>query len=283
MADSSQGAGSPQQLVYWWEPRGDERVFDLAGWPEEALALVRASLDEDGMAHRWEAGTLVVDAAQREDAAALLDDVVAASMPRLDGDSDRTAYDLADWPDYEVEVLLGALEDGGILHEWTEDGELLVYEADEARVDELFERLDLRGPDPGIELDGEVLTDLLTNLFVAADKLSEDADDADAIIAAHNAILEVQQLAVPYGMNPDSWQVLVADAAELRRLIEAEAGGSEVRTGRPEDARGADAADADDDAADDGQDADNDGVELTGNAAIEAVAGRVSDRLRRLL
>lgn len=282
MADSSQGAGSPQQLVYWWEPRGDERVFDLAGWPEEALALVRASLDEDGMAHRWEAGTLVVDAAQREDAAALLDDVVAASMPRLDGDSDRTAYDLADWPDYEVEVLLGALEDGGILHEWTEDGELLVYEADEARVDELFERLDLRGPDPGIELDGEVLTDLLTNLFVAADKLSEDADDADAIIAAHNAILEVQQLAVPYGMNPDSWQVLVADAAELRRLIEAEAGGSEVRTGRPEDARGVDAA-ADDDAADDGQDADNDGVELTGNAAIEAVAGRVSDRLRRLL
>lgn len=282
MADSSQGAGSPQQLVYWWEPRGDERVFDLAGWPEEALALVRASLDEDGMAHRWEAGTLVVDAAQREDAAALLDDVVAASMPRLDGDSDRTAYDLADWPDYEVEVLLGALEDGGILHEWTEEGELLVYEADEARVDELFERLDLRGPDPGIELDGEVLTDLLTNLFVAADKLSEDADDADAIIAAHNAILEVQQLAVPYGMNPDSWQVLVADAAELRRLIEAEAGGSEVRTGRPEDARGVDAA-ADDDAADDGQDADGDGVELTGNAAIEAVAGRVSDRLRRLL
>lgn len=282
MADSSQGAGSPQQLVYWWEPRGDERVFDLAGWPEEALALVRASLDEDGMAHRWEAGTLVVDAAQREDAAALLDDVVAASMPRLDGDSDRTAYDLADWPDYEVEVLLGALEDGGILHEWTEEGELLVYEADEARVDELFERLDLRGPDPGIELDGEVLTDLLTNLFVATDKLSEDADDADAIIAAHNAILEVQQLAVPYGMNPDSWQVLVADAAELRRLIEAEAGGSEVRTGRPEDARGVDAA-ADDDAADDGQDADGDGVELTGNAAIEAVAGRVSDRLRRLL
>ncbi len=279
MADSSQGAGSPQQLVYWWEPRGDERVFDLAGWPEEALALVRASLDEDAMAHRWEASTFVVDAAQREDAAALLDDVVAASMPRLDGDSDRTAYDLADWPDYEVEVLLGALEDGGILHEWTEEGELLVHEADEARVDELFERLDLRGPDPGIELDGEVLTELLTNLFVAADKLSEDADDADAIIAAHNAILEVQQLAVPYGMNPDSWQALVADASELRSLIETEAGGAEARTGRPEDAHG----DDDDDDGDGDGDDDGDDVELTGDAAITAVAGRVSDRLRRLL
>ena len=39
-------------------------------------------------------------------------DVYAAG--RLDADSDRTAYDLADWPDYELEVLAGALEDEGI-------------------------------------------------------------------------------------------------------------------------------------------------------------------------
>lgn len=277
MADSSQGAGSPQPLVYWWQPQGRERLFDLSGWPEEALGVLRSSLEQDGLAHSWQDGKLVVDAAHREAVAALLDDIVAASIPRLDSESDRTAYDLGDWPDYEIEVLIGALEEAGIVHEWTDDGELLVYEADEVRVDELFDSLDLRGPDPGIELDGEALTDLLTDLFVAADKLAHDAGDANALIAAHNAILEVAQLAVPYGMNPDLWQALGADAAELRRRIEVEAGATDGRAGLREPALGAD-ADADADDAGSGT-----GVQLDGDAAIEALAARVSDRLRRLL
>jgi len=295
MADPSQGAASPQPLVYWWAPRGKERVFDLAGWPDEARAALQALLDAEDTPHRWEGSDLVVDAAQRDDVTALLDAVVEASLPRLDADSDRTAYDLADWPDYELEVLAGALEDEGILHEWTEDGELLVHEVDEARVDELFERLDLRGPDPGIELDGEALTGLLTTLFVAADRLTDDADDADAVLDAHAAILEVSQLAVPYGMNPDGWQVLVADAAELRRLIEADAGGTSVRTGDPRDPAGDDGADGEAvaDAVDSDGDVDEDvdgngplgggSTELFGDDAIKAVAGRVRDHLRRLL
>jgi len=280
MADESQASGS-QALVYWWQPRGSERVFDLAGWPAEALAMVQALLDEDGMEHRWEDGALVVDAARRDDAAGLLDEVVAASMPHLDADSDRTAYDLAGWPDYELELLRDALDGTDILYEWTEDGELLVYEADEERVDELFERLDLRGPDPGIELDGEALSDLLTTLFVASGNLADDPDDADAVLATHNAVLELEQLAVPYGMNPDGWQVLVADAVELRRLIEAEAGGDDVRTGRPEDATGEPGGDGDEDG--DGGGEEGERVELFGDDAIVAVASRVRDRLRRLL
>lgn len=252
--------------------------------------MAKALIEEDGLDHSWEGASIVVDAAHRDDVAGLLDEVVAASMPRLDGDSDRTAYDLSDWPDYEVEVLVGALEDEGILHEWTEEGELLVYEADEARVDELFERLDLRGPDPGVELEGEALSSLLTTLFMAAGTLADDPDDADAILSAHRSIQEVEQLAVPYGMNPDGWQVLVADATALRRLIESEAGGNtEVEPRRGEvgaetlgEADGLDDADgADGDAAADGDE--DDAVELFGDDAIKAIAARLRDHLKRLL
>ena len=288
MVDSSQGAEQPSELVYWWAPRGSERVFDLAGWPQEAIAMAKALLTEDGMAHSWEDACLVVDAEQRDDAAALLDEVVAASLPHLDEDSNRTAYELADWPDYELETLRAALEDAGVLFEWTDEDELLVYEADEARVDELFDRLDLRGPDPGVELDGEALTSLLTTLFVASDRLADNPDDADAVLDAHRSIQEVEQLAVPYGMNPDGWRVLVADAGELRRLIESEAAGEGEVGPR------ATATDVSPDSEqgagghiggfeDDEEDEEEVAVELFGDDAIVAVAARVRDHLKRLL
>ena len=304
MSDPSQGAGPsegaarPAQLVYWWAPRGSERVFDLAGWPDEALTMAKALLEEDGMAHSWEGDSLVVDAAERDEAAALLDDVVLACEPRLDADADRTAYDLAGWPDFELELLRGALEDAELLFEWTDEDELLVYESDEQRVDELFERLDLRGPNAGVELDGEALSALLTTLFVASDRLTGNVDDTDAVLAAHRCILEVEELAIPYGMDPDGWEELVADARELRRLIEADADADADDAGAP--ALNDDAA-TDDAAADDGSDGDMGGSEnamtakdddgdleedeelLEGDEAIVAMAGRLRDRLKRIL
>ncbi|MEZ5234628.1 MAG: hypothetical protein R2755_33615 [Acidimicrobiales bacterium] len=296
MTDAPQSPDQPGELVYWWSPRGDDRVFDLAAWPDEAVATARALLEEDGLEHSWEGASLVVAKERRDDAAALLDEVVAAAAMKLDADADRTAYDLSDWPDDEVETLREALEGAGILFEWTDDGELLVYEVDEQRVDELFERLDLHGPNPGIELDGESLTFLLTNLFMAAGTLAEDADDADAVLEGHRSILELEQLAVPYGMNRDAWGVLVADAVELRRLIEAEAGEDKtaVRTGggssadrRPLDdgPEGDDVLEDEVDRLEQGalDDADGDDVVLFGDEAIMAVAARVRDRLKRLL
>lgn len=308
MADPSTGEERPTELVYWWTPRGTERVFDLSGWPEEAIGAVKALVESHELAHTWEDACLVVDAEQRDDASALLDEVVAASQPRLDEDADRTAYDLTDWPDYELEVLRDALEGAEITFEWTEDEELLIYEADEARVDELFERLDLRGPDPGVELDGEALTILLTTLFVAADRLAEDADDADAVIEGHRSIVELEQLAVPYGMDPDGWRELVADASRLRRLVEADAGGDghvidgeqDVAASMADGAdgvevtevvEGAEADDADlsdeliaDELVDEGVEGDDTTLDgLDGDEAIMALAARVRDRLKRLL
>ena len=137
MSDEEGSAASPAEgeLVYWWAPRGDERVFDLVSWPQDALHVVRSLLESAEVEHRWEAGKLVVDAPQRTEVQELLDEVVAASRPRLEADADRVAYELADWPAEELRELEAALDREGIVAEWTEDGELLVYESDEERVD----------------------------------------------------------------------------------------------------------------------------------------------------
>ena len=177
MSDEEGSAASPAEgeLVYWWAPRGDERVFDLVSWPQDALHVVRSLLESAEVEHRWEAGKLVVDAPQRTEVQELLDEVVAASRPRLEADADRVAYELADWPSEELRELEAALDREGIVGEWTEDGELLVYESDEERVDALFEELGLHGPDDRIELEGEELTDLLNDVLLATDGLARDA------------------------------------------------------------------------------------------------------------
>ncbi len=300
MSETSEGSAQQAELVYWWAPRGDERVFDLQSWPEEALIMTKALFEEDGLEHSWEGNLLVVASAQRDDASALLDEVVLASLPRLDEEADRTAYDLAGWPDFELEQLRSALEGAGLLYEWTEEDELLVYESDEALVDDLFDRLGLRGPDAGVQLEGEALSELLTRLFMAADRLEGDQDDTNAILAAHESILEVETLAVPYGIQPDTWGEIVADAGDLRRLIEhgadqdADDAGVPARIldsadpadpvdadGVEEDALEADSGD-EDGPGDEDDDAD-DGEMLFGDDAIKAVSASLRDRLRRIL
>lgn len=100
------------------------------------------------------------------------------------------------------------------------------------------------------------------------------------------AILELEQLAVPYGMNADTWQVLVADATELRHLIEAEAAmvgpTTSGRFGEDLEDGGEDGGERDvDDERDDADEDEDDGdaVVLYGDDAIMAIAARLRDRL----
>jgi hypothetical protein len=212
-------AGS-EELVYWWSPRGDERVFDLRAWPADAVHLVRSMLESAEVAHTWEEGQLVVASAQREEAQEILDEVVAANQPHLEEDEDRTAYELGDWPPGEIAVLEAALDGAGILREWTEAGDLLVYESDEQRVDALFEELGLRGPDDGtVSLEGEELSRLLDSVFMGADRLSRDPADPDGVISYAAAATTLGNVAVPVGFEEDAWKRVQADALSLRDVL----------------------------------------------------------------
>jgi hypothetical protein len=213
--------GEDGQLVYWWSPRGADRVFDLSTWPAEARQVAHSLLEGAEVPHRWEADQLVVTADARAEVQEVLDEVVAASRPRLEADEDRTAYELADWPEAELAELADALEREGILHEWNEDGELFVYAVDEPRVDALFETLDLHGPEDGrIALDGEALSGLLSEAFVAADTLARDARDPDAVVDAVSSARQLAEVATPIGFDEASWTRLNQQLSELGHLLE---------------------------------------------------------------
>ena len=182
---------------------------------------MRSLLESAEVEHRWEAGKLVVDAPQRTEVQELLDEVVAASRPRLEADADRVAYELADWPAEELRELEAALDREGILGEWTEDGELLVYESDEERVDALFEELGLHGPDDRIELEGEELTGLLNDVYLATDRLARDARDPDAVVDTVTGAREVAGVAPPLGFDERAWEQLVGPAGRARRRARA--------------------------------------------------------------
>ena len=216
--DSNPTAGA--ELAYWWSPRGDERVFELPNWPAESRELARSLLLSSDVDHRWEAEKIVVPASARDEAAALLDEIIAASAEKLDGDSDRVAYELADWPPHEIDIVLTSLSESGIAHSFTEDAELLVYEGDEETVDALFEQLGLHGPNPGVEVDGETLTSLLDALYLASDKLARNANDPDGVVAAVGAAQELETLAVPFGFDHHAWQRMVDEASELSTILE---------------------------------------------------------------
>lgn len=217
---SDSGAEAGDELVYWWAPRGDDRVFDLRGWPGDALHVVRSMLETSDVPHSWEDGQLVVASAQRDEVMTILDEVVAASKPRLEADEDRTAYELADWPPSEIAELDAALDEAGIVREWTDDGDLLVYESDEPRVDALFESLGLHGPDAGtVVLDGEALSELLDTIYLGADRLSRDPADPDAVVSYAVAAAELGTVAVPVGFEEGAWKRLQADALSLRDVL----------------------------------------------------------------
>jgi hypothetical protein len=240
MSDAGGQGGQGAELVYWWSPRGDDRVFDLVGWPAEAVAVVRSMLATAEVDHRWEGERLVVPAENRNEAQEVLDEVVAASRPRLEDAEDRVAYELGDWPPGELDVLESALDRDGILHEWTEDGELLVYQADEDHVDALFDELGLRGPDDGrVQLEGDELTRLLNEVYVATDRLARNARDPDAVVGSARAADDIAQVRAPMGFDEGAWERLVERLGELRDILagEDETADDEEVSGRARDIR----------------------------------------------
>ena len=178
-------------------------------------------LEASELTHSWERDKVIVNAQDREETQTLLDEVVAAHAPEaLSADADKVAYDLAGWPDYEVDRLTEALTSRAIGFTWTEAEELLVYELDEEAVDALFDELELHGPEEGkIELEGEELTALLTALFVCADRMQGNPDDGDAVIGFAGAADDVVNVATPIGFDTSDWAMLVSRCDELRTTL----------------------------------------------------------------
>jgi hypothetical protein len=196
------------------DPDASDVVFDLDDWSDDDLAALRQRIDEVGMPHTWEGASLVVAPADEGWAELLIEQVEEQLSLALDDTAEQVAYDLSEWDEASRTALLEAIAAEAIPHGW--DGtELFVQELDEQRVDELVDAV--VDPDAAVTADGG--HELLSDLFVAADRLRHDAGDR----AGTDSLLEAADRAAagvaPYGVDAKAWGAVQDATAELAGLL----------------------------------------------------------------
>ena len=217
------------------------RIDELGGDEDEQVAYefdeleahARLVIDElfwsNGVAHAWDGTSLIVRPEDEEEADRLIDEADRDAF--LDSDAEQVSYDLGDWDDARRGQLTEVLVASSIEHAWDEHGELVVLEDDEERVDAIVDAIEF--PD-GLEVDEakeeaaeEVLAadgldpqDVLSELFVSADRLMHDPLDHEGVLSLVDGARLAETLPLPYGFAPPVWNDLVTQAQNLRAALE---------------------------------------------------------------
>jgi hypothetical protein len=173
----------------------------------------------------WQGGLLVVRRADEARVDALIDEVQVATLPTLTPDGERVVYEVAEWIDDTKYRLADTLDDGGIAWEWDPMGDLVIDGADEATVDDLIDglHLDHDDTDPSAsEVDGLAASDVLNDLFVAADRLRRNARDHQGVLVVVDRVRDLEGLGLPYGFDRGAWEAVVTEGVALRALFESD-------------------------------------------------------------
>jgi hypothetical protein len=207
----------------------DQVAYDNDDWDSGTHAMLSSLLRSEGIAFVWEAGTLVVNAADEERVDVLVEQVEISTLPPLDPTAPKVVYEIDGWTDEQRGALAEQLLAAGIAHRWDDDENLVVLEDDEGAVDPLVDMVDdgaLEGDDDededeeAGEVDGLAAQEAMSDLFVAADRLTHDPDDGTAVRTLTAAAERVEALPVPYGFTPSDWKIIVTRSAALREMVD---------------------------------------------------------------
>jgi len=196
-------------------------VYELDTWAGATRTLLDGLLENSGIARAWEGGTLVVDVDDEEAVDDLVDQADATQGPVLDPDASKVAYGVGEWDDLEVDHLVDRLNAADIPYDWDENGDLLVLEANEDEVEEIFDAIEAEQKDadsggaPGLQA-----TEVLSELFVASDRLMHDAEDHEGVLSLVDASKLAERLPLPFGFDAEVWAEIVAKAGVLRAAFE---------------------------------------------------------------
>ena len=199
--------------------------YHLHEWSAEFRAMLEQLVSGAGVAHVWEGATMVVAVADEARVDELVEQVEMTEEVALDPLAEKTVYEVSEWPMDQLSVLLSALGEAGIPHEFDIEGDLAVLAEDEERVEELLDTLDFApesaldagegDPDDGIET-----AEILSDLFVACDRLQNDASDHAGVLGGVSAVDRLEGRPLPFGFGPALWNDIVAKAVALRSDIE---------------------------------------------------------------
>jgi len=214
---------------------GDPDEEQIAYEFDELEPIQRVAIDElfagNGIAHAWDGASLVVRAEDEAQADRLIDEADRNAF--LDSGAEQVSYDFSDWTDDRRGELAQALDSATIDHAWDENGELVVLDADEARVDAIVDAIeypDQIDVDDEAELEAEEALaadgldpqDVLSELFVAADRLMHDPLDHEGVLSLVDAARMAESLPLPYGFAPAVWNDLLVQVKRLQSSLEGE-------------------------------------------------------------
>lgn len=192
--------------------------YELDDWATESRELLDRLLVTNGVTHAWQGGMLTVGGQDEQATDDLIAEVEATLATGLDPDSEKVVYEIAEWSPEDRADLTDALAEEGVRHAFDEMGDLVVEAIDEDRVDTIVD--ELTGDDAEDAEEAPVASDVLSNLFVAADKLRKSPRDSRAIGQAIEESTVVIKMSPPYGFERATWAKVGLRAGALRGLLE---------------------------------------------------------------
>ena len=153
----------------------------------------------------------------------LMERLVQARVPHIldtEGDADPDAEGAPEAADPDAE---GAPEAADPDAERAEVCDLLVREADEERVELVIDDLLAREEEADFEeMDGLAVNGLLSDLFVACDRLRRDPRDVDGARGVVANARRVAAVRTPFGFSASNWRSLRNAAGDLLAMVEGE-------------------------------------------------------------
>jgi hypothetical protein len=196
----------------------DQLAYELHEWAGESRRILDQLLTAGGIAHAWQGATLVVRVADEEAVDLAVAEADDAGGPALDPDAEKLVYEMGGWAADEQSAfgeLLGRL---GIPHEFDAEGDLLVLVADEESVESALDAFQA-GADERPELEGLGANRLLSDMFVACDRLRKDARDLAGIEQLIRVVPVLVEHRPPFGIDGQLWNALGERTSELVALL----------------------------------------------------------------
>ena len=195
-----------------------ELSYELDEWSTESREMLDRLLAGNDITHAWQGGTLTVNGVDETVVDDLILEVESTLLPALDPEAEKVVYEVAEWTPEGRADLTDALAEEGVRYVFDDMGDLVVQAVDEDRVDTIVDEL-TDGEDEAEE-EGPVASDVLSELFVAADKLRKSPHDAKAIRRAIEEATAVIKMSPPYGFERRTWAQVGLRAGALRNLLE---------------------------------------------------------------
>lgn len=193
--------------------------FELSDWGSRERKLLDEELTALGVRKAWEAGTLVVAASDGDIVDDLIDEIEERTALDLGPDVTPVVYDVTDWPAGLEDRFIEALIEARIAH-MRGYRELTVGVDDEEQVDTLVDEVTSAWEDEqDDDASGPDAQEVLSELFVSADRLLHDPSDRPATVRFDDASEAARAMAVPFGFVEADWTAITDRVEALADLL----------------------------------------------------------------